>query len=50
VIQVQKELIPDHDTIFTGRLIAFLKAFIPTKETMELNARPMLTLPAVPVQ
>ena len=50
VIQVQKELIPDHDTIFTGRLIAFLKAFIPTKQTMEQNARPMLTLPAVPVQ
>jgi hypothetical protein len=50
VIQVQKELIPDHDTIFTGRLIAFLKAFIPTKQTMEQNARPMLTLPAVAVQ
>jgi hypothetical protein len=29
VLQVQKELIPDHGTIFTERLISFLTAFIP---------------------
>jgi len=29
VLQVQKELIPDHNTIFTERLIDFLTAFIP---------------------
>ena len=29
VLQVQKEIIPDHGTIFTERLIAFLRPFIP---------------------
>lgn len=30
VIQIPKELVPDHNTIFTGRFVAFLRAFFPT--------------------
>lgn len=43
-IQVQKELIPDHGTIFTERLIDFLTAFIPLQDRNgNATARPQLT-------
>jgi len=47
VLQVQKELIPDHTTIFTEKLIAFLKAFIPAPppEGGPVVDRPQLTRP-----
>jgi hypothetical protein len=44
-IQVQKEIIPDHGTIFTGRLIAFLMPFIPKPEKPGESTRPALTRP-----
>jgi len=45
-IQVQKELIPDHGTIFTERLIKFLTAFIPLQDKYgNATARPQLTRP-----
>ena len=45
-LQVQKELIPDHTTIFTERLIDFLTAFIqpPSQEGQPSN-RPQLQRP-----
>jgi hypothetical protein len=41
VIQVPKEIIPDHGTIFTSRLIAFLIPFIESAETRPQLSRPL---------
>jgi hypothetical protein len=44
-LQVQKEIIPDHGTIFTGRLISFLMPFIPKPQGPGEITRPLLTRP-----
>lgn len=45
-LQVQKELIPDHTTIFTERLIDFLTAFIqPPSREGQPSTRPQLQRP-----
>ena len=51
VIQVQKEVVPDHNTIFTDRLIAFLTPFIPMpKSKGEEVLLPHLNIPPPPPQ
>jgi hypothetical protein len=45
VIQVQKEIVPDHNTIFTDRLIAFLTPFIPQPAPGGEVPVPMLSRP-----
>jgi hypothetical protein len=44
-IQVPKEIVPDHNTIFTERLISFLQLFIPQPEEVGTYTRPELTTP-----
>jgi hypothetical protein len=44
-IQLPKEIVPDHNTIFTERLISFLQLFIPQPEVLGTYTRPALTTP-----
>jgi hypothetical protein len=44
-MELPKEIVPDHNTIFTERLITFLQLFIPQPEEVGTYTRPQLTTP-----